>query len=82
VSYCVGNIIGPLMFTELDAPRYNLGFKGTLICLAAYTAIAVILRFHLKRENDRRDREYGKPGTEHGLKGLTDMDNKDFRNHL
>ncbi|KAL2807915.1 hypothetical protein BJX63DRAFT_436568 [Aspergillus granulosus] len=51
IGYCVGNLIGPLLFDDDDAPRYNPGFMGVMICLAAFFVIAQLLRVYLVREN-------------------------------
>jgi hypothetical protein len=41
--------------------------------------LAAFGRWHLGRENKRRDREYGPPSQDHALEDLTDRENKDFR---
>lgn len=65
-----------------DAPRYEHGFIGTMICLATCFFVAIILRFHLARENRKRDEKYGAPQDIHGLEDITDKENKDFRFQL
>ncbi|KIW29538.1 uncharacterized protein PV07_05350 [Cladophialophora immunda] len=82
VGYCLGNIIGPLMFKTSDAPRYDPGMMGTVACLSCSFFIAIVLRFYLSWENRRRDRAFGEPGCENGLSDLTDQENKDFRYKL
>lgn len=65
-----------------DAPRYDKGFIGTMICLAICFFVAAFNRIHLARENEKRDRTYGPPGTSHGLDDVTDKENTDFRYQL
>lgn len=82
VFYCLGSIIGPQIFNRKDAPRYDPGFKGTMICLASCSVLAVLLRWHLARKNSGREMENGPAGTEHGLDDMTDKENRDFRYQL
>ncbi|KAE8336588.1 hypothetical protein BDV24DRAFT_178466 [Aspergillus arachidicola] len=82
VFYCIGSIIGPVIFNQKEAPRYNSGFMGTMICLASAFVLAIALRFHLERKNALRNETYGQPGVERGLEDITDRENKDFRYHL
>ncbi|KAI8368160.1 major facilitator superfamily domain-containing protein [Radiomyces spectabilis] len=62
VAQCF-SMLGTQIYKPADAPRY---VKGHVICLAFMTLggiSAATLRFLLKRENDRRDREHGPQGT-------------------
>ncbi|KAJ4259005.1 hypothetical protein NW762_008093 [Fusarium torreyae] len=59
IGYCLGNILGPQVFREYDAPEYNRGFVGLLaccivafICISAYGIICFF-------ENRRRDKLQG-----------------------
>jgi hypothetical protein len=47
-----------------------------MICVIV---LATFGRWHLGRENKRRDETYGVPSREHALDDLTDRQNKDFR---
>ncbi|KAF5632059.1 major facilitator superfamily domain protein [Fusarium sp. NRRL 52700] len=59
IGYCMGNILGPQVFRQYDAPEYNRGFAGLLAsCIVAFLCISaygVICFF----ENRRRDRVQG-----------------------
>jgi len=59
ISYCLGNIIGPQLFFEDEAPSYPSGFLSMIICFAAALFLSVILRIYLIWENRRRDKKTG-----------------------
>ncbi|SPO04690.1 related to allantoate permease [Cephalotrichum gorgonifer] len=79
IGYCIGNIIGPLLFHSRYAPRYDESFIGVLICFAVQFVIALGLRVLLMRRNKNRDVKYGRPEFQHGLEDVTDKQNKSFR---
>lgn len=79
IGYCVGNIVGPLLFDAKYAPRYDESFTGLLIFFAVLIVLAQGLRFMLSRRNKRRNEKYGEPETQHGLDDMTDRQNKSFR---
>lgn len=80
VAYCVGNIIGPLVFVEEDAPRYKMGF---IIVVASTLAAALLLlayRYVCLRHNHKRDRAGFMESFEHAYEDdLTDLKNPHFR---
>ncbi|KAL5316251.1 hypothetical protein ACEPPN_015296 [Leptodophora sp. 'Broadleaf-Isolate-01'] len=82
IAYCIGSIAGPLLFDAKYAPRYDLSFSVLLAFYCVAALLAQLVRFHLKRENDRRDREYGPPSDLHGLEDRTDRENTNFRYSL
>ena len=41
IGYNVGNIIGPYLFTESDAPSYHKGFKACMGIFAALVALTM-----------------------------------------
>ncbi|QGI67568.1 hypothetical protein CEK26_011519 [Fusarium fujikuroi] len=82
IGYCLGNIIGPLMFDAKFAPRYDESFTGIMICFTVCVFAALALRWLLDRENKHRDTTYGSPNHSHGLEDLTDRENKSFRYRL
>ncbi|KAH7189869.1 MFS transporter [Fusarium oxysporum] len=82
IGYCLGNIIGPLMFDAKFAPRYNESFTGIMICFTICVFAAFALRWLFDRENKHRDTTYGSPNLSHGLEDLTDRENKSFRYRL
>ncbi|KAH9223914.1 major facilitator superfamily domain-containing protein [Leptodontidium sp. 2 PMI_412] len=55
VAYTVGNIIGPQLFFEHEAPGYDSGFVSMLVCFSAGVFFCFGLRFYLIWENKRRD---------------------------
>lgn len=81
ISFCLGNIIGPLTFRDADKPRY----LPAKIVIVASTAVAVVttgvLMTYYAWENRRRDRKYS--GLSHNENSeffdLTDRENKEFR---
>lgn len=56
IGYCTGNIIGPHLFFDDEAPSYPSGFLAMLICFGVSFVIPIGLRFYLVWENRRRDR--------------------------
>ncbi|KAG5790461.1 hypothetical protein H9Q69_010470 [Fusarium xylarioides] len=82
IGYCLGNIIGPLMFDAKFAPRYDESFTGIMICFTVCVFAALALRWLFDRENKHRDTTYGSPDLSHGLEDLTDRENKSFRYRL
>ncbi|GFF35947.1 uncharacterized transporter C417.10 [Aspergillus udagawae] len=82
VMYCAGNIIGPQLFFEREAPRYQSGFQAVIVCFVVVVVVALVLGAYLRWENRRRDRVAGpvedaeKP-TE--LVDITDLTNMQFR---
>lgn len=55
IAYCTGNIIGPQLFFEREAPGYDSGFVSMLVCFSAGVCFCMGLRFYLIWENKRRD---------------------------
>ncbi|KAF4158451.1 hypothetical protein CNMCM6936_002509 [Aspergillus lentulus] len=82
VMYCAGNIVGPQLFFESEAPRYQSGFQAVIVCFVVVVVVALALGLYLRWENRRRDRVAGpvedaaKP-TE--LVDITDLANMQFR---
>ncbi|KAL2848428.1 major facilitator superfamily domain-containing protein [Aspergillus pseudoustus] len=84
VMYCVGNIIGPQLFFESEAPRYQSGLQAILICLVVVVVDCIALLLYLRRENAKRDRMGLDIATEipqgdGGLRDETDLNNPAFR---
>ncbi|KAJ1713527.1 pantothenate transporter [Aspergillus flavus] len=59
IAYCTGNIVGPFLFFEREAPGYKSGFIAMMVCLAAATVLILVLGLSWRMENSRRDRVYG-----------------------
>jgi MFS family permease len=86
MSFCLGNIIGPLTFQDRDAPDF-LPAKVAIIATCALTVVlALCLRFYYVKVNRKRDSliEAGavEVKDESWLMDLTDRENKEFRYKL
>ncbi|KAJ5844525.1 uncharacterized protein N7525_002266 [Penicillium rubens] len=90
IMYCTGNIIGPQLFFEKEAPKYQSGFLAIIICLVVCVVDGFILLYYLRWTNSRRDKQQGAgtvseveekhdiaPQTQ--LLDTTDLKNKGFR---
>ena len=81
MGYCVGNVIGPVIFGASPGPLYHAGFVGSCVCLCVVVVIGIATYVLLRRENAERDRATG--GGHVGLhtidEDLTDMQNEGFR---
>ncbi|KAJ6021785.1 hypothetical protein N7540_007289, partial [Penicillium herquei] len=81
MSFCLGNILGPLTFRTEDEPNYI----PAKIAIVATTSVAIVftvfLRFYYIWENRRRDlRHEGEVHQENSeFLDLTDRDNREFR---
>jgi len=86
ISFCIGNIIGPLTFTGASAPEY-IPAKITIIVTCAVAAVLTfVLRMYYVWENKRRDGlvEQGVLGHVDDVEfaDVTDRKNKEFRYNL
>ncbi|GLA86598.1 hypothetical protein AtubIFM56815_010867 [Aspergillus tubingensis] len=82
IMYCVGNIIGPQLFFESQAPRYQSGFIAVFVCLAVVVVDLVAFVVYLRWENARRDRlgmGMGEGEEREVLADVTDLKNPGFR---
>ncbi|EWG50021.1 hypothetical protein FVEG_09359 [Fusarium verticillioides 7600] len=81
VGYCVGNVIGPVIFGASPGPRYRAGFTGGCICLCGVVVIATATCCLLRRDNMNRDKRAGcHSDVLHDVdEDLTDMQKMDFR---
>ncbi|THV47364.1 hypothetical protein BGAL_0315g00040 [Botrytis galanthina] len=59
VGLCVGNISGPFFYKSSQAPKYQLGIWSMIVAHLAEAVLIIILRFLLKRENEKRDLQQG-----------------------
>ncbi|KAK8022644.1 hypothetical protein PG993_013411 [Apiospora rasikravindrae] len=59
VAYCTGNIVGPQLFRESEAPGYTTAFRAIMVCYALVVCLSLGLRFYLQWMNARRQREEG-----------------------
>ncbi|KAB8073535.1 allantoate permease [Aspergillus leporis] len=86
IMYCAGNIIGPQLFFEREAPKYQGGFLAIIVCLVVVVVDTGFLLGVLRWENRRRDRVdegegegEGVRGEGRGLEDVTDLKNLSFR---
>ncbi|OAA51922.1 Major facilitator superfamily domain, general substrate transporter [Metarhizium rileyi] len=63
IAYCTGNIAGPHLFRQSEAPTYESAFQAIMICYALAIALAVSLRLYLQWMNARRTRDEGFDGS-------------------
>ncbi|KAI9691250.1 MAG: hypothetical protein M1820_009827 [Bogoriella megaspora] len=86
MSFCLGNILGPLTFRSDDAPDYIPAKIAIIVTCAFALLMAGVLRFYYVWENKCRDGEAEKKGLEHKLdiefSDLTDRENREFRYKL
>ncbi|KAG0159683.1 hypothetical protein PDIDSM_7206 [Penicillium digitatum] len=86
VSWAAGNAIGPQVFLDRDSPRYHIAWSVHLACYACMAFAVIYLRFHLKRENARKDKLLAEEGLStadptliHAFEDKTDRENLNFR---
>ncbi|KAF9891356.1 hypothetical protein FE257_004212 [Aspergillus nanangensis] len=81
IMYCAGNIIGPQLFFDREAPKYESGFLAIIICLVVVVVDVIALLFYLRWENSKRDRGTGTGEQlgQGGLADITDLRNREFR---
>ncbi|KAK9651596.1 hypothetical protein V6Z96_004756 [Aspergillus fumigatus] len=82
VMYCTGNIVGPQLFYESEAPKYQSGFQAVIVCFVVVVVVALVLGVYLRCENRRRERVAGPvehDGKPTELVDITDLANLQFR---
>ncbi|KUI63989.1 hypothetical protein VM1G_10738 [Cytospora mali] len=84
MSFCLGNIIGPLTFKGKDAPEYIPAKIAIVVTTAFACCMTAVLMAYYAYENKRRDKLGA--GVEHKENGefldLTDKENLEFRYRL
>lgn len=79
-AWCAGNATGPQVFLKWDAPRYFIAFSTHMGCYALLMLVIIFLRFHLKRQNKKKDNIAAKDERlVHAFEDLTDRENANFR---
>lgn len=85
-AWCAGNATGPQVFLTWDAPRYFIAFATHMGCYVLLVIVIVFLRWHLRRENKKKDelaaagiREASDEKNVHAFEDLTDRENPNFR---
>ncbi|KAI8673175.1 hypothetical protein LRP88_02302 [Fusarium phalaenopsidis] len=86
IIWAAGNAIGPQVFLSHDGPRYFIAFATHLGCYSLLVIVILALRWHLRRENRRRDEmaaagiaEASVDATARAWEDLTDKENLSFR---
>ena len=86
MSFCLGNILGPLTFRKSDAPDYTPAKIAIIVTCAFAAFVAVMLRFYYMWENKRRDGLVSRGEVRHLKDGefadRTDRENLEFRYRL
>ncbi|KAF9024585.1 MFS general substrate transporter [Hymenopellis radicata] len=80
LGFATGNIVGPFLFKDNEAPEYFTGVVGCMVSRALEIVIILILRYIFVRANKRRDRAEaeGKVSYDANLTGLEDI--SDWKN--
>lgn len=83
MSFCIGNIIGPLTFRAQDAPDYISAKITIVVTCAVAVVLTLVLRSYYVWENKRRDRLMEETHMGHRadveFSDITDRVNKEFR---
>lgn len=80
LGYCAGNMAGPQLFREDEAPLYPTAFRSIVLCYGLVILLAIGLRYYLKWMNARREQDEvsSVPG-ESGGDGDKDADLTDWK---
>jgi hypothetical protein len=77
---------GPQVFLKWDSPRYLIAFSTHLGCYTLLVLVIIFLRFHLMRQNKKKDelasagiKEANDAELVHAFDDLTDRQNLNFR---
>lgn len=86
IFYTGGNIGGSKIMYAKEAPRYNSGMKGLIVCYCGVMFLCIVDYAMMYYRNKKRDEKYGVPTEEDQRKGVingfmdyTDFENKYFR---
>lgn len=86
IAFCIGNIIGPLTFTEASAPDYIPAKITILVVCAAAIGFTVCLQCYYVWENKRKQKLLleGAAGHKEDIEfaDVTDRKNPEFRYQL
>ena len=86
ISFCLGNIIGPLTFTDESAPDYIPAKITIIVTCAIAVVLTLMLRFYYVWENKRRDKLVRRTSMSHVVDiefaDKTDRENMEFRYSL
>ncbi|KAF9020481.1 MFS general substrate transporter [Hymenopellis radicata] len=84
LGVAAGNIVGPFLFKDSEAPGYKTGVIGCMVSRALEIVIILILRVIFVTANRKRDRAVAEGRVEYdpnqtGLEDITDWNNPAFR---
>ncbi|KAF9458833.1 MFS general substrate transporter [Collybia nuda] len=84
LGVAAGNIVGPFLFKDSEAPQYFTGVIGCMVSRALEIVIILILRYMFIFQNKRRDRAVAEGRVEYdelvtGLTDISDWKNPAFR---
>lgn len=82
VGYCLGNILGPQVFRESDAPNYTHGYIGLVACLIVSMVSISSYGLLCQRNNRKRDRaqtDHAAVQPPEAFSDMTDKEKPDFR---
>ncbi|VUC23947.1 unnamed protein product [Clonostachys rosea] len=86
IFWSAGNAIGPQVFLARESPKYYTAFSTYLGCFSLLVVVLIFFRWHLVRENKKRDamaaagvREANDGNMTHAFEDLTDRENPNFR---
>ncbi|KAJ7056258.1 major facilitator superfamily domain-containing protein [Mycena amicta] len=82
-AYCFGNVAGPFVVKQSQAPFYQDATAGLLAGYTIKLVCQIVLLLYLFLSNRRRNNKYGPPDVaaskEAGMQDKTEYENKDFR---
>ncbi|RYP40423.1 hypothetical protein DL767_001723 [Monosporascus sp. MG133] len=86
IFWSAGNTIGPQVFLAREAPKYYTAFATHLGCYSVLVVVLLLFRWHLVRQNKKRDdmaaagvAEARDENMTHAFEDLTDRENLNFR---
>ncbi|KAJ5093197.1 hypothetical protein N7456_009058 [Penicillium angulare] len=84
MSFCLGNILGPLTFRTEDEPNYVPAKIAIVVTISVAIVFSLLLRYYYIWENKRRDQRHeGDAHRENSeFLDLTDRENREFRYKL
>jgi len=86
ISFCLGNIVGPLTFTQESAPDYIPAKITIIVTCSVAVCLTLALRVYYVWENKRRDKLVAQGALGHRadieFSDVTDRKNKEFRYQL
>ncbi|KAI1346708.1 major facilitator superfamily domain-containing protein [Xylaria sp. FL0043] len=63
IAYCAGNIAGPQLFIDAEAPTYDTAFRAILVCYSLVVGFSLLLRAYLGFVNRLRKKREGFEGS-------------------